>query len=382
MKKLIFILCSIIIGASLNAQNPQQYPPLDDTPFADNVEYQQGNKYQKDAMIFVKMLADTHPYYIKKERRDSLYATQPELMKACGQCESDSQFTQILYGVLGKLHDKHTDVIDMQTLTANKQKQESQQSSSEVTQPGVMTYGNDLFHYTLFPEYSICYLQFNQCADSRTTGNESFPRWDTTIEKMFSEMEDAKVKTLVVDAQYNGGGSSMLCDELLIHLRPYKALKTFKTKLRFSDLMGTFNPRIAVAKKAWEDDGHIDELYPMPKGSVSPDFVQPKVFEGKVVFVQSQKTYSSAGMLMTLARDNKIGTIIGETSSFSPSHYGEILPYSLPNTGELGSVCTKMFARPDESHLEDSALEPDVKIDLKDKEATWAYIVKTYGVTR
>jgi len=379
MKKITLFFAMALMCISSYAQF-QGYPPLDTTALSQNIEYQQGNKYQKDVMLFVDMLTDTHPYYIKKERRDSLYATMPQVLRSCAECSSDAEFTKILYGVLGRLHDKHTDVIDQQTLIESQQRKAEQQATSPITQTGVMAYGNDLFHYQIFPEYSICYLQFNQCADSRTMQNESLPRWDVTIDKMFEQLKEGKIQTLVVDAQYNGGGSSMLCDELLIYLHPLAELKTFSTLLRFSDLMGTFNPRIAVAKKSWEEAGHIDELYPMSSGQIPEGFVQPELYEGNVIFIQSKKTYSSAGMLMTMVRDNKIGTIIGETSSFPPSHYGEILPYSLPNTGELGSVCTKMFARPDTEHLEDEALEPDIAIDLTNKEAVWNYIVNKYGV--
>ena len=382
MKRIILFL--LVVGAlflGAVAQNVKQYPALKDSAFLDNPIYQQGNKYQKDAILYMDMLVNTHPYYIKSERRDSLMASRPAVLEACGMCESDTAFTQILYGVLGKLHDKHTDVIDTASLAANNQLKKQKQESGAYGKPGeVMAYGGDLFHYQMFPEHSICYLQFNQCADARTMRDESLPRWDTMLDEMFGQMKEQDIKTLVVDAQYNGGGSSMLCDELLIRLMPFEQLQQFSTYLRFSDLMGTFNPRIAVAKQSWEEDGHIDELYPMPKGNVGPGFVQPEIYRGNVIFVQSQKTYSSAGMLMTLARDNRIGTIVGETSSFPPSHYGEILPFSLPSTGELGSVCTKFFARPDSARVNDETLEPMVKLDLTDKTAAWQFIVNRYGV--
>ena len=168
----------------------------------------------------------------------------------------------------------------------------------------------------------------------------------------------------------------MLCDELLIRLRPFEQLRTLTSSLRFSRLMGAYNPRIAIAKQSWEADGHIDELYPMPAGAVGPDFVQPEVFEGNVIFVQGEKTYSSAGILMTLARDNHIGIIAGSNSTFSPSHYGEILPYRLPNTDIIGTISCKFFARPDAEHVDDKTLVPDVALDLSDKEELWDEILK------
>ena len=98
-----------------------------------------------------------------------------------------------------------------------------------------------------------------------------------------------------------------------------------------------------------------------------------------MVFVMSKKTYSSAGMLLTNARDHHVGTIIGTTSTFSPSHYGEVLPYSLPNTGVLGSISCKYFARPDIATIDDTCMQPDIEINLDDKDAAWQFIVEKFG---
>ncbi len=45
-------------------------------------------------------------------------------------------------------------------------------------------------------------------------------------------------------------------------------------------------------------------------------------YKGEVIFIQGPRTFSSAGILITTARDNKIGTIIGTESTFSPSCKG------------------------------------------------------------
>lgn len=380
MKKIFVTIIAALLTIAAAAQQGQ-FKPLDESAYESDKAYQAGNKYQKDAILFLDMLADTHPYYISQERRDELFTKKESLLKACAECSTDKEFTELLFGVLGRLHDKHTDLIDLESYAEMSQaRAEAQAQASEENEAGhVMSMASDLFHYEIFPDHSICYLQFNQCADARTMGNETLPRFDVMLEEMFSDMRELAIQTLVVDAQYNGGGSSMLCDELLIHLKPYSEIEVFKTYIRFSDLMATFNANIATVKKNWEGDGHVDELYPMPTGKVSDAFVQPEVFQGNVVFVQSSKTYSSAGMLMTLARDNHIGTIIGSESSFPPSHYGEILPYSLPNTGVLGTICTKFFARPDTEHVDDESLIPDVLLDLSDKDATWQYIITHYG---
>ncbi len=376
MKKILLSLTAILSSAVMTAQDVSQFKQLDDSLFASTPAYQNGNRYQRDAMLFVDMLADTHPYYIKKERRDILFARQDDLLKACAACGSDTAFVSLLRNTLGDLRDKHTDIIDMQQLKAVRQAAaEKAEAQADTLSDALMAYKGDLFHYVIVPEAKVCYLQFNRCMDARTMRDTSLPRWDKLLDEMFSKMKNDGITTLVVDAQYNNGGSSSLCDELLVRLRPYAELRNFSTALRFSRLMAAYNPRIAAAKTAWESQGHIDELYTIPSGKTPPQFVQPELFGGKVIFVQGAKTFSSAGMLMTLARDNNIGTIVGSTSTYTPSHYGEVLPFRLPNTGVVGSVSCKFFARPDTAHVDDKTLEPDTTLDLTDKEKAWQAIL-------
>ena len=356
---------------------PNQFKFLSDSLYQTVSEYQSGNKYQKDAILFMDMVADTHPYYFKAERRAEWFAKKQTLLEKCRNIETDETFADALIDVLGPLHDKHTDLTTVKRMEESKQKVNKKDHTEDI--PGVidvehiMRRHDSNYDYQIFPDYHICYLQFNQCVNAKDYPFAKF------LNDMFAKMEEEGIKTLVVDAQYNNGGSSQLCDELLIHLYPLDRTKFFTTYLRFSDLMAAYNPRIAVVKKNWEDGGHKDELYQMPTPKIPADFQQPKPFEGQVVFVMGKRTFSSAGMLLTMARDNHIGTIIGTTSTFSPSHYGEVLPYRLPNTGVLGSIACKFFARPDAATVDDKYMEPDVKVDLDDKDALWQNIIVNYG---
>ena len=377
MMKLLCPLLLLVAGVQfVQAQDFSRFKVLSDSAYQ-TADYQTDNKYQKDAILFMDMVADTHPYYIKEERRAEWFSKKQALLEKCGSVETDETFVDALIDVLGPLHDKHTDLTTMKRMQESKQKVNTNDNTVYITGPidreHIMRRHDSNYDYQIFPDYSVCYLQFNQCVNAKDYPFAKF------LNDMFAKMEEEGIKTLVVDAQYNNGGSSQLCDELLMHLYPLDKMKSFTTFLRFSDLMAAYNPRIAVAKKSWENDGHRDELYQMPAPKIPVDFQQPKIFDGQVVFVMGKRTFSSAGMLFTLARDNHIGTIIGTTSTFSPSHYGEVLPYRLPNTGVLGSISCKFFARPDAATVDDKCLEPDVKINLDDKDALWRYIFEHYG---
>ncbi|MBR5170894.1 MAG: hypothetical protein IKW85_10055 [Muribaculaceae bacterium] len=375
MKKSVFVLFLLFVGwQATMAQDVSKFKVLSDSAYQTEPEYQSGNKYQKDAILFMDMVADTHPYYVKADRRAEWFSKKNALLEQCKSIQCDEDFVDALIDVLGPLHDKHTDLTTQSRLQENKMaKNQESEVAADADKQHIMSRQDSFYSYRIFQPESICYLQFNQCVDEPDNPFEGF------LDDMFSKMGEAGIKTLVVDVQYNGGGSSRLCDALLQHLYPTGKLENYTTYLRFSDLMAAYNPKIAAVKARWENDGHKDELYEMPSSKMPADYQQPAVYEGNVVFVMGSKTYSSAGILLTLARDNHIGTIVGTTSTFSPSHYGEVLPYRLPNTDVLGSISCKFFARPDAATVDATCMEPDCVINLDDKEQAWQYIIKNYG---
>lgn len=376
-EKILSVLIVLLTGSAAVAQNMSQFKLLSDSAYQTNTMYQSSNKYQKDAMIFMDFVADTHPYYVKPERREEWYAKKAALLGQCKNIESDETFVDALISVLGSLHDKHTDIYTVQRMQALQKATNEQGTANDaekVDMSQVMSPHNSFYDYKFFPEESICYLQFNKCSNA-----PDYP-FDRFLDDMFAKMKENHIKTLVVDAQYNGGGNSQLCSQLLTYLYPADKLKHLKTNVRFSDLLATIYPESAQMKKDWENDGHKDELYQIPSPKIPDDYQQPTLYEGQVVFVMGAKTYSSAGILMTLARDNHIGTIIGTNSIFSPSHYGEILPYRLPNTDVLGTISCKFFERPDSASVDETFLKPDYEVDLRDKAAAWQFIVNHFSV--
>ena len=378
MKRILGIMFLFAALQTAAGQDLSQFKALGDSTYQASAEYVDGNKYQKDAILFMDMVADTHPYLVKPERRAEWFAKKPALLERCKDLESDEAFVDALIEVFGPLHDKHTDLTTVKRLQESRKPKttDNQQQTAEtgaIDREHIMHPHASYYDYQLFPENSICYLQFNVCADAPDNPFGPF------LDGMFAQMETEGIQTLVVDAQYNGGGSSRLCDQLIQHLLPIRELKNFTTYIRFSDLMAMYNPRIAAVKAQWENDGHGDELYQVPEQKIPDEYQQPEIYGGKVVFVMGPRTFSSAGILLTMARDNHIGPVIGTKSTFSPSHYGEILPYRLPNTDVLGTISCKFFARPDAATVDDPCMYPDVEIDLNDKDAAWKYIVDTYG---
>lgn len=254
-----------------------------------------------------------------------------------------------------------------------------------------------LFDYTIFEEESICYMQFNKFADRLIYPQYTqLARFDEFTRDMFSEMNAKGIGTLVIDLQYNGGGNSQLGDVLLSWLHPHRATKRYGVEVRISELLLTFYPYY----NQFTVDGEplkIGNIYDYMGFDHSKDYTvdysaeqeptkhifnfdDEQIFDGNIIFIQGRDSFSSSTLLLTLARDNGIGIIIGEPSGGRPSHYGDLLYCTLPNSGTMTTVSHKRFTRPNKA-IEEESLMPDISIELNnpEKDLIWEWIVAQYG---
>lgn len=58
----------LLTGSAVAAQDVSSFKVLSDSAYKTDAAYMAYNKYQKDAVLFMDLVADTHPYYIKAER--------------------------------------------------------------------------------------------------------------------------------------------------------------------------------------------------------------------------------------------------------------------------------------------------------------------------
>ncbi len=237
------------------------------------------------------------------------------------------------------------------------------------------------FRYEVYPENGICYLQFSSCKDKNTLRfqfqargfngmtEEEFeekikdiPQFDMFLEEVFDTIKKLDIQTLVVDARSNSGGNSMLCDQLLSWLKPVDEIKSFDSQKRISKLMEANYPNA------------VGNLFTMNTDA-------DKVFKGNVYFIQDNVTFSSAAMLIVMATDNNIGTVIGEAGSYRPCHFGDVLSYELPNTHVKGGVSHAYFMRPDKDACGENSLIPTIHIQrtwqdfIEGNDPWWQYIL-------
>ncbi len=472
----------------------QKMPKLHNEAIEASKEYQNGNAFQKDLLLYVDMLGKTHPYYAEKKNVARLNRDAKKWYKVCGNLTDTSDFRVFLETMVSSLNDGHTAVrywdsfeklfpfsiiVDGDSpaiinVTSEEQKEylgkivksingRSVQEILKAARPYIsadnqinyetlvsqffsfadfwklmgmkgelLTVVTDegavieipaisrneakiayleaaflkkptagrrvLFEYEIFEDEGICYLQFNQFADRIThRNNPQLPRFDYVVRDMMAEIQDKNIGTLVIDLQYNGGGNSMLGTTLLSWLHPYRETKGPGVQVRMSELLLEHQPffKTVTMDGAKPEIGKMYDLYDFDQTRPEPipeDFVQDtvqhvinldndKIFKGNVIFIQGRDSYSSSELLMTQARDNGVGIIVGEISGAKPCHFGDVLYSVLPNTGTIAMTSCRYFTRADMTKVKEEYLVPDVIIDLDDpeKDLVWEWILKNYG---
>lgn len=495
MRHILSIIGAIILGLTLSYG--QNIPTIHNEQVESSSEYQEGNAFQKDLLLYIDMLTKTHPYYADAGHRAKLERHTRKMYKECEKITDVNKFKVYLATIAASLNDGHTAISywsklnrvfpvrltldgDAPAIIDVTSKEHSELLGKEVVGINgktlkqilrmartIVSADNDvnfenlvkeylmftefwalmgmnddvlsltladgssrdiaainkselqiaqlqksvegrvtaqrgvLFDYTIYEDESICYLQFNQFADRLT--HPQYPqlaRFDEFTRDMMAEMKEKGIRTLVVDLQYNSGGNSQLGDVLLSWLYPHKDTKRYGVDVRVSELLCAHYPyynEFTVDGKPLEigkmydymgfdhsKDFKIDYSAPQDPNNFMFNFDNDQIFKGNIIFIQGKDSFSSATLLLTLARDNGIGIIVGERSGGRPSHYGDILYCTLPITGTIATVSHKHFVRPNRELVADEYLVPDVVIDLNnpDKDLVWEWIINNYGANR
>ncbi len=489
MKRFIIVIISILAASTVSAQNVTQYHSSE---VEATKEYQEGNIYQQDLLLYADMLMTTHPYFADAEHREEFADKLNSAYIECAELNNVVDFKLLLARLAASLNDGHTaisywtnmdmifpvrmvidgdksalvdvtseehrsllgklvthinghplnevldkareivsadndvnfenlvkdyfmfsefwsflgmskehlmltltdgSIVDITPIRRNTLRIAQLQSATN----RVTDRRNVLFDYTIFEPEGICYLQFNQFADRVTHPQYTqLARFDNFVEEMFSEMATKDVETLVVDLQYNAGGNSMLGDVLLSWLYPTAELKSYNVDVRTSELLYSTYP---YYREFTYDDkplelGKVYDMWRFDHNRVQTTDVKTeqdstrhilncdaeRIFRGNIIFVEGKESFSSATLLLTLARDNRIGIIVGEKSGGKPSHYGDLLYSILPNTKTTVTVSHKHFIRPNREACDADYIIPDVDIELHNAEhdLLWDWIVHNY----
>jgi C-terminal processing protease CtpA/Prc len=191
------------------------------------------------------------------------------------------------------------------------------------------------------------------------------PSFDSFLLKTFTEIKKKPVKALIVDIRDNGGGDSELGYKLLEHITNkafrmsggviWKVSQEFKDHINSMDSSRRSGYDHYFAKANGDFFAGTDEPQ-KPKDN-------PLRYNGKVCFLISNRTFSSANMLASTIMDYKLATLIGEKSGERPNDFGDVLRLKLPHTGMLFATSSKQFVRPNGDKNDMNPVLPDIYVE-------------------
>lgn len=187
--------------------------------------------------------------------------------------------------------------------------------------------------YSIDEDRSLALLTLTSCQYNEVYRN--------CLKEMFTEVQEKGIQHVAVDIRDNGGGNSLVVNEFIRYLET----ESYQVETSVWRL-GCFR-------------------LPLGRGTVQNKKYTDLTFSGDVYVLTSVGSFSSAMMFAEYMKDNQLGTIIGEAPGNTPSGYGDISVFRLPNTGLFMQVSTKEFYRAD-TDTQELLVEPDIECDADD----------------
>lgn len=256
---------------------------------------------------------------------------------------------------------------------------------------------NKTYFFNTYPDQDFAYFQFNSCHDkidildgiqtyvkpwlqpvakafvkrqfnkekpsSLLAGfyNKEYPVFRDFMWELIDSLNNANISNLIIDVRNNPGGNSILCKQLLFFLTNKTEIKGFTEYAYISDMYKSYFTD-TYKKLEKENSGVLEngKLVPVSRDknafseildSTSQFYIgmNRPVFNGNVYFLSNYNTGSAAALLITLAQDNGIGTIIGTSVGNNPTGASSWAQFVLPETKTKAVMATSYNIRPDTS---------------------------------
>jgi C-terminal processing protease CtpA/Prc len=157
---------------------------------------------------------------------------------------------------------------------------------------------------------------------------------------------DSGIWRFIIDLRGNGGGNSNIGTMLLNGMG--MTLPTYGIIRKISDI-------------AREQRPHANFPDTVDKIEIESDINAQNPNKIFVSVLTDYRSFSASTMLGVWVQDGKLGNIIGEPSSNSPSMFGDMLVVSLPKSNISLAISYSRFTRPDR-HANQDILLPDIVV--------------------
>jgi hypothetical protein len=181
----------------------------------------------------------------------------------------------------------------------------------------------------------------------------NFSEFKVFSDSVFNILQEKRIKNLIIDIRYNGGGSSKLGDELFQYISTVPFQQWGQVTVKYSrerhdfykyHVREYFLPDISdSALNVLVGNKPYGSLETEPAGSLIQLRNNPLRFTGHVYLLTSNFTFSSAASFAWTFKFFKMGIVVGEETGEPVVNFGDIIYQFLPNTGLQYSVSHKKF---------------------------------------
>ncbi len=229
-------------------------------------------------------------------------------------------------------------------------------STSETPAPG--TASPPPYTYSTISEGTVGYINYRSCSDLQ--------RFKMFLDETFANIRQSPVRALIIDIRKNGGGDSRLND----------ALWTYVSTKPFTQFGGFIEKACSRLKREYGREKYVQiygtDAWNAPNGTIlrgglnsNSDLIVPGPlpirYNGPVYLLISPETFSSAMSCALAAKDYGLATIVGEETAEPVNSTGEVYEETVPNTGMVANLTTKVFFAP-KPHPNRQGVVPDVVV--------------------
>lgn len=186
------------------------------------------------------------------------------------------------------------------------------------------------------------------------------------LDSSFEIIKKENIENLIIDIRENGGGNSVIGDQLFKYISTEKFTQFSKTIIKYSQLQKDFY------KVKCEEDSTNCETYNYLKNQENgkteafenKNLITPNTnqFKGKIFLLTSLKTFSSASTFAQCFKSYKMGAIIGEETGGWIVAYGDKINTTLPITNLTLTISQKKFYTVGSTDEDLHGVIPDIKV--------------------
>lgn len=164
-------------------------------------------------------------------------------------------------------------------------------------------------------------------------------RFKNFADSAFAEIKKKNINDLIIDIRENGGGNSIIGDELFQYISPVPFQQFGKTIVKVStrQIIAYEKNNMQCVKKTGTYTYNDDQKIKLRRNS--------KRFKGNVYLLTSSYTFSSAADFSWAFKYFHMGTIVGEETGGLAVCFGDVVSQQLPVTGiDLGISFKKFYS--------------------------------------